>query len=131
MKFSYRLAYYLGGLLLGTVFVVYFLTAKAESRNVSFCYFPNCRVLQDLRSKPLQVSDSAKVIFSENWVNLDDVKKCMEYGDVDFSVSNKPFKKGKIYFIDGKNTKGEPITVSMINYADRVVLNGIKKIEKK
>ena len=35
MKFSYRLAYYLGGLLLGTVFVVYFLQAKADARNVS------------------------------------------------------------------------------------------------
>ena len=127
MKFSYRLAYYLGGLLLGTVFVVYFLSAKAESRNVSFCYFPNCRVLQDLRSKPLQISDSAKVVLSEKWVTIEDVKKCMEFGDVDFSISNKPYNRGKIYFIEGKNLKGEPIKVSMINYADKVILNNIKK----
>lgn len=127
MKFSYRLAYYLGGLLLGTVFVVYFLGAKAESRNVSFCYLPNCRVLQDLRSKPLEVSDSAKVILNENWATIEDVKKCMEFGDVDFSKSNKPFKHGKIYFIEGKNLKGEPIIISMINYNDKVILNDIKK----
>jgi len=98
MKFSYRLAYYLGGLLLGTVFVVYFLQAKADARDVSFCYFPNCRVLQDLRSKPLEVSDSAKAIFEEKWVNMKDVKNCMEYGDVDFSISNKPFEHGKNIF---------------------------------
>lgn len=127
MKFSYRLAYYLGGLLLGTVFVVYFLQAKADARNVSFCYFPNCRVLQDLRSKPLEVSPKADSIFQQKWVNLSDVKKCMEFGDVDFSISNKPLKGGKIYFIEGKNTKGEAITVSMINYEKKVVLTDIKK----
>ena len=128
MKFTQRLAYYLGGLLLGTVFVVYFLQAKADSRNVSFCYFPNCRVLQDLRSKPLEVSPKADSIFQQKWVNLDDVKKCMEFGDVDFSISNKPFKGGKIYFIEGKNTKGEAITVSMVNYEKKVVLTDVKKV---
>lgn len=127
MKFSVRLAYYLGGLLLGTVFVVYFLQAKADARDVSFCYFPNCRVLQDLRSKSLEVSPKADSIFQQKWVNLEDVKKCMEYGDVDFSISNKPFKGGKIYFIEGKNTKGETITVLMINYEKKVVLADIKK----
>lgn len=127
MKFSVRLAYYLGGLLLGTVFVVYFLQAKAEARDVSFCYFPNCRVLKDLRSKPLEVSPKADSVFQRKWVNLDDVKKTLEYGDVDFSVSNKAFEGGKIYFIEGKNTKGEPITVTMVNYEKKVILTDIKK----
>ena len=127
MKFSYRLAYYLGGLLLGTVFVVYFLQAKADARDVSFCYLPNCRVLQNLRSKPLEVSDQAQQTIAEKWVTLQDVKNCLQYGDVDFSSSNKPFENGKIYFIEGKNTKGEPITVSMVNYEKKVILKDIKK----
>ena len=127
MKFSQRLAYYLGGLLLGTIIVVYFLQAKAESRNVNFCYFPNCRVLQDLRSKPMHYSPESEAILKENLVTLQDVKNCMQYGDVDFSISNKPFEHGKIYFIKGKNTKGEPITVSMVNYSDKVILKEIKK----
>lgn len=127
MKFSQRLAYYLGGLLLGIIIVVYFLQAKAESRNVNFCYFPNCRVLQDLRSKPLQYSPESEAILKENWVTIKDVKNCLEYGDVDFSISNKSFEHGKIYFIEGKNTKGEPITLSMVNYSDKVILKDIKK----
>ncbi|RRJ93361.1 DUF4258 domain-containing protein [Flavobacterium macacae] len=127
MKFSYRLAYYLGGLLLGIVFVVFFLQAKADARDVSFCYFPNCRVLQDLRKKSFEISPKADSIFQQKWVNLEDVKKCMEFGDVDFAKSNKPVKGGKIYFIEGKNTKGEPITVTMINYENKVVLTDIKK----
>ena len=127
MKFSYRLAYYLGGLLLGTVFVVYFLQAKADARDVSFCYLPNCRVLQNLRSKPLEVSDKAQQTIAEKWVTLQDVKNCLQYGDIDFSSSNKPFENGKIYFIEGKNTKGEPIIVSMVNYEKKVILKDIKK----
>ncbi|MGV7106044.1 DUF4258 domain-containing protein [Flavobacterium sp. U410] len=128
MKFKFRLAYYLFGLLLGTFFVVYFLGAKAESRGVEFCYLPNCRVLQDLRKKPLDVSTEADAQLHEGWVNIDDIKKTLRYGDVDFSKSNQPYKKGKIYIIEGKNTQGEDITVTMINYSNKAVL---EKVEKK
>lgn len=128
MKFKFRLAYYLFGLLLGTFFVVYFLGAKAESRGVEFCYLPNCRVLQDLRKKPLDVSTEADAQLHEGWVNMDDIKKTLRYGDVDFSKSNQPFKKGKIYIIEGKNAQGEDITVTMINYSNKAVL---EKVEKK
>lgn len=127
MKFSQRLAFFLFGLLLGIIFLVYFLQGKAEARNVSFCYLPNCRVLQDLRSKPLIYSDEAKVTLGEKWVTLEDVKNCMQYGDVDFSISNEPFQNGKIYFIEGKTTQNEPIVVSIINYTDKAVLYSIKK----
>jgi hypothetical protein len=128
MKFKFRLAYYLFGLLLGTFFVVYFLGAKAESRGVEFCYLPNCRVLQDLRKKPLDVSTEADAQLHEGWVNMDDIKKTLRYGDVDFSKSNQPYKKGKIYIIEGKNTQGQDIIVTMINYSEKAVL---EKIEKK
>ena len=60
MKFKFRLAYYLFGLLLGLFFVIYFLGAKAESRGVEFCYLPNCRVLKDIRSKSFEYAPEAK-----------------------------------------------------------------------
>ncbi len=96
MSLRYRLAFYLLGLFIGIIFVYYFLTAKAESRGVSFCYFPNCRVLKELRSKPLEISPSVDSIFKEKWVSLDDIKLSLEHGDVDFSRSNKPLKNGKL-----------------------------------
>ncbi len=127
MKFKFRLAYYLFGLLLGVFFVVWFLGAKAEKRGVAFCYLPNCRVLQELRKKPLTISEEAQGILEEGWVDLNDVKLTLTYGDVDFSNSNKPFKNGKIYLIEGKNTKNQEITVKMINYTDKVTLETIEK----
>ena len=115
-------------LLLGAVFVVYFLGAKAESRDVEFCYLPNCRALKDLRSKPISYSEEAQAVLNENWISLEDIKLSMKHGDIDFSKSNEPYKNGKIYIVEGKTSHNEGIIISIINYTDRVVL---EKIEKK
>jgi hypothetical protein len=128
MKFQFRLAYYLFGLFLGIIFVIWFLRAKADDKGVEFCYLPNCRVLKDLRSKSLDIDTLAKKSLSEKWVTIEDIKESLRYGDVDFSKSNEPYKKGKIYVIEGKTAKNEEITITMINYTNKVLL---EKIEKK
>lgn len=127
MKFKFRLAYYLFGLLLGLFFVVYFLGAKADSKGVEFCYLPNCRVLQDLRKKQLNISNEAQETLNQGWINLDDIRATLRYGDVDFSKSNEVYKKGKIYVIEGKTTQNEEITITMINYSEKVILEKIEK----
>lgn len=128
MKFQFRLAYYIFGLFLGGVFVMWFLKAKATDRGVEFCYLPNCRVLKDLRSKSLTIDSLAQQSLNEKWVTLDDIRKSLTYGDVDFGKSNEPYRKGKIYIIEGKTSKNEEITITMVNYTERVLL---EKIEKK
>ena len=130
MSLRYRLAFYLLGLSIGIIFVYYFLTAKAEVKGVSFCYLPNCRVLKELRSKPLEVSEDVEVIFKEKWVTLEDIRTSMEYGDVDFSKSNIKVNNGKVYIIEGRNSKNEDISIEMINYSEKVVLNNIEKIKE-
>lgn len=127
MKLHQRFAYYLLGLLLGGIFVFYFLTAKASSRGVTFCYLPNCRVLKDIRSKPFFYSDVATQKLNEKWVDTSDVRKTLTYGDVDFDLSNVPEKGGKRYIVYGKNAQNENITVEVINYTDKVLLKDIKK----
>lgn len=128
MKFQFRLAYYLFGLFLGGVFVIWFLKAKATDRGVEFCYLPNCRVLKDLRSKSLEIDSLAKVALSEKWVTMEDIKQSLYYGDVDFDKSNENYKKGKIYIIEGKTIENKEIRIIMINYTNKVIL---EKIEKK
>lgn len=124
MKFSQRLAYYLFGLLLGGIIVYYFI----DSKETSFCYLPNCRVLKDLRSKPLTLSDEAEIKLKT--YTLEEVKKCLTYGDVDFSKSNKELENGKVYFIKGKDNKNNSIEIEMINYTDKVLLKNIVALEK-
>jgi hypothetical protein len=128
MKFQFRLAYYLFGLFLGGVFVMWFLKAKATDKGVEFCYFPNCRVLKDLRSKSLEIDSLAQQTLNAKWVTIEDIKMSLQYGDVDFKKSNESYRKGKIYVIEGKTSKNETITITMVNYTNSVLL---EKIEKK
>ena len=127
MSLRYRMAFYLFGLMVGIIFVYFFMTKKAEASGVTFCYLPNCRVLKDIRSKPLKIGDEANKKFEEKWVTLDDIKMNLEHGDVDFSKSNKPFEKGKLYIIEGKTVANQDIIIEMVNYNDKVVLKDIQK----
>ena len=84
MSLRYRLAFYLFGLLIGFYFVGEFLSAKAESRGVTFCYFPNCRVIKDIRSKPFKTSAAVDSIFAKKLTNMKEIDVAISNGDVDF-----------------------------------------------
>jgi hypothetical protein len=123
MNFIQRFAYYLVGLIMGLFVVAAIFSGKDTRCN----YFPNARVLNDLSTKPFFYSDNASKILSEKWVDTTDIKNTLKLGDVDFDKSNIPFKKGKLYIIEGKTIKNQQITLSVINYSDKVVLENIVK----
>jgi hypothetical protein len=123
MKFTYRFAYYLIGLLMGLFVVAAIFSGKDTRCN----YFPNARVLNDLRNKPFVYSGKASHILNEKWVDTADIKNTLKFGDVDFDKSNLPLEKGKLYTIYGKTAKNQEITVEVINYSDKAVLRDIKK----
>lgn len=123
MKFAYRFAYYLVGLIMGLFVVAAIFSGKDTRCN----YFPNARVLNDLRNKPFYYSKQATEVLSEKWIDTIDIKNCLKYGDVDFAQSNKPVRNGKLYVIEGKTVKNQEITLNVINYAEKVVLDKIIK----
>lgn len=123
MKFYQRFAYYLIGLVIGCFFVAAVLSGKDTRCN----YFPNARVLNDLRTKPFLYDTEASKRLSEDWIDTIDIKNTLTYGDVDFEKSNIEFKGGKLYVIYGKTTKGNEITLEVINYPDKAVLKNIIK----
>lgn len=124
MTFKYRFAYYMFGFLIGIFFVALIYGGKDTRCN----YFPNARVLNDLRNKPFHYSDEASAILAQKWIDTVDVKNTLQYGDVDFDNSNKVFKGGKLYTIEGKTTQNQPIVLEVINYNEKAVLVNIKKI---
>ena len=124
MTFKYRFAYYMFGFLIGIFFVGMIYSGKDTRCN----YFPNARVLNDLRTKPFHYSDEASAILVQKWIDTVDVKNTLQYGDVDFDNSNKILKGGKLYTIEGKTTQNQPILLEVINYSDKAVLVNIKKI---
>ncbi len=123
MKFYQRLAYYLVGFVIGLFFVAMVLSGKDTRCN----YFPNSRVLNDLRNKPFHYDSIAKQKLSEKWIDTADIKKILTHGDVDFDKSNKPMDGGKIYVIYGQNKAGKEITLEVINYSNKAVLKNITK----
>ena len=123
MTFRYRFAYYLIGFIMGMFVVAMVFMGKDTRCN----YFPNARVLNDLRNKPFNYSDKAKLILAQRWVDTTDIKNTLIYGDVDFDQSNIKVGNGKRYIIEGKTTKNQEIILEVINYSDKAVLEDIVK----
>jgi hypothetical protein len=123
MNFRYRFAYYLIGFIMGMFVVAMVFMGKDTRCN----YFPNARVLNDLRNKPFNYSDKAQQILAQRWVDTSDIKNTLTYGDVDFDKSNIVIEKGKLYTIEGKTAKNQPIILEVVNYPDKAVLRDIIK----
>ena len=123
MKFAHRFAYYLLGLIMGSFVVAAIYSGKDTRCN----YFPNARVLNDLRNKPFDYSDKASQVLSEKWIDTSDIKNTMEFGDVDFDNSNIKIGNGNIYSIEGKTIKNQEIILKVINYPEKAVLDEIIK----
>ncbi|MDT0607475.1 DUF4258 domain-containing protein [Croceitalea rosinachiae] len=112
MAFIKRLGWYLVGLSIGIIFLAFFLKKKSEETGTSFCYFPNCRVLKDIRSKPITYSDEVAHVFKVDSITWKDF---FEEGNVDFGKSDTKSKPCKIYFISNKEQ-----TIKVKNCPDKV-----------
>jgi len=123
MRIRHRFAYYLIGFTMGLFFVAAMFMGKDTRCN----YFPNARVLNDLRNKPFHYSEKAEQILTQKWVDTADIRNTLTYGDVDFDKSNVVKGSGKIYMIEGKTIKDQAIILEVINYTDKAVLNDIVK----
>lgn len=97
MPFLKRLGYFLIGLSVGLLFLALFLRKKTEETGTEFCYFPNCRVLKELRSKPLQIDTSLRDIADTLLI-----QRMLREGDVIFRESNTEARPCKIYRIRGE-----------------------------
>lgn len=102
MSFFKRLGFYMGGLAIGIVFLAMFLRKKSDETGVSFCYFPNCRTLKDIRSKSLYYSNEVERQLAEKELDSLDIVYLLTEGNVDFSTSNTKSSPCKSYFIEGE-----------------------------
>lgn len=107
----------------------FFVAAVFSGKDTRCNYFPNARVLNDLRNKPFHYSEKATKILTEKWIDTTDIKNTLKLGDVDFDQSNVKVGSGKLYVIDGKTTMNQNITLKILNYEDKAVLNDIIKKE--
>ncbi|WP_420399528.1 DUF4258 domain-containing protein [Flagellimonas sp.] len=95
MAFLRRLGWYLVGLSIGIVFLVFFLKKKSGENGIDFCYFPNCRVLKDMRSKPLSFGDQVPEQFRDTLL----IQSFLQDGDIDFGNSDTKSEPCKTYTV--------------------------------
>jgi hypothetical protein len=79
MTFRQRLPYFLGGLGIGILVVIFFLGKK----NTTFDYGPNSRVLKNIRVKNPIYSDKALEILNSNRIDTSQVAIILKSGNVD------------------------------------------------
>lgn len=102
MKLVNRVGYYLGGFTIGIILVFFFLSGKKTSCS----YFPNARVLKEIRSKKRVVSPEAQQFFTKNAIDTIVLTKMLYQGNVNFGRSETDHEAPcRIYIIDGKHQK--------------------------
>ena len=96
MSFIKRLFYYLGGVGLGIIILMFFLSGKKTSCD----YGPNARTLKFLKSKPLQKSKDAEMDITLHNIDSLDIKAALDVGEINFSSSEISNDLPNIYALE-------------------------------
>ena len=127
MPFIKRLGFYLFGVSIGVLFLMFFFKKKTEDTGVYFCYFPNCRTLKDIRSKPMQYSDAVSAQLINKQFDTLDIVGLLTNGDVDFGRSETESAPCKTYIIEGM-IQDKEMVATVRNCAKKAILQSIVPI---
>ncbi len=116
MSFLKRLGFYLTGLAIGLVFLAFILNRK----KAQFCYLPNCRVLKELRTKPLSYSETVSKQLAQKELDTTAIYSFFTDGEINFGASDTKAKPCKTYMIE--NELGGQDAVLMVQNCDSIVV---------
>ncbi|MGQ3678110.1 DUF4258 domain-containing protein [Tenacibaculum discolor] len=100
MQWLKRVGYYLIGIALGSLVVLFIWKGK----DVSFDYGMDARTLKTIRIKKRLFSDNAQQILATSKIDTATISTILNHGDVDFGKSKPRLKPCAEYFITGKDT---------------------------
>ena len=124
MSLLKRLGNYLVGLSIGLVFLTFFLSRK----NAEFCYLPNCRVLKELRSKPLSFSESISENLQNQQLDTAEIRSFLEDGNVNFKTSDTKAQPCPIYVI-AHDIRDQQIELSVKNCDSAVIAWQLRRMD--
>ncbi|WP_297690622.1 DUF4258 domain-containing protein [uncultured Eudoraea sp.] len=128
MAFLKRLGFYLIGLSLGLIVFFYLIKKKSDETGATFCYLPNCRVLKELRSKPLLYSENMDQLVRDQVIDSLTIAYFLNEGDVNFKKSNTKTTGCKTYFIEAE-VKEKLSALSVKNCDSTVLLENYQILE--
>lgn len=120
MAFIRRLGWYLAGLSIGIVILGGFLKKKSGENGLDFCYFPNCRVLKDMRSKPLAFGTEFPRAYQDTLL----IQAFLKEGTIDFGKSDTQSEACKTYYITHP-IAGKDWIMQAINCKDTLTANAL------
>ncbi len=97
MKLLKRIGFYLIGVSLGSIIVLFIWKGK----DVSFPYGPDARTLSSIRKKQIVYSESAKATMIQFQIDSTAINAILLTGDVDFGKSKARLKPCAEYYISG------------------------------
>ena len=115
MKFVQRLGYYLGGVSIGVIILLFFLNGKEASCD----YGPNARTVKNITGKPFIYSQPVMDILIERSIDTSSIRELIKYGDVDFSESDTKSQPCKTYQIE--NTYKQQLVALEVKNCDSMV----------
>jgi len=121
MKFIHRLGYYLGGFSIGLVILAFFLSGK----KTSCAYFPEARVLKNIRTKPYTLSAKAETTYTSLQMDSLDLQLIWNEGDVAFGESDTRKEPCGIYVIYGTTTEERSIKMTVENCEEKTLIKAI------
>ena len=121
MTFKQRLPFFLGGLTIGIIIVVFVFGKK----NTTFDYGPNARVLKNIRIKERVFSEKALGILNTYEIDTAKISQVLKKGDVDLRNKIKLDSCLYTYTIQGKQEL-KNITLTVTNCESMAIIEDIK-----
>ena len=122
MTFKQRLPYFLVGLTIGIILVVFVFGKKGAS----FDYLPNARVLKDINKKERIYSEQALSDLATYHIDTAQVSLILKTGDVNFDKKEKLDNGCMSYLISGEKDL-ESITLKVTNCETTATLESVIK----
>lgn len=108
------------GMALGVVILAFFFKGKG----VEMCYFPNCRVLKDIRNKPITLDASIQ----NHGYSMEVLQPIFWNGEVDFGRSQTQSNPCKEYVITGIASDEQKLEIMVQNCPKKVFVISVKKV---
>lgn len=129
MSLGKRFIYYLGGFGIGIILVIFFLSGKQTSCN----YFPNARVLEEIKNKKQVISPVVYEFLEENNLDTLALTKVLGQGKVKFGESQTDrHRPCRVYLINGKyQSQDLQVEVTQCQADSLAVISAARFLEKK
>lgn len=123
MRLLHRFGYYLGGFAIGLIILAFFFSGK----KTSCAYFPQARVLKNLRSKPYTLSTQALETLNTMKLDTVTINRILNLGTVNFDKSETRKKPCGHYFIEGKTENERKLILELDNCEKEIIIKDIKE----